>query len=109
MNESDRHQLLIGPYRSSRCRLGKKLFCEIRGWLPLRRISPGRIPWPQTIVGRNRAFILCGDLVKAVRRESAVAISYWWEVTAQTVSKRRRAIDVGPTAEGTSPAQQVGS
>jgi hypothetical protein len=102
VNRRERVKLLFGPYRQPRCRLGKKLFCEIRGWVPVRRISAGRIPWPQTIVGRNRAFILCGDLVKAVRRESVLAICHWWAVNPQTVRKWRRAIDVGPSTEGTS-------
>jgi len=85
-----------------RCRLGKKLFCEIRGWVPVKRISNARIPWPQTIIGRNRAFILCGDLVRAIRRESNAAVCYWWGVTPQTVTVWRKALDVPVATEGTS-------
>jgi hypothetical protein len=85
-----------------RCRLGKKLFCEIRGWVPVKRISNARIPWPQTIVGRNRAFIICGDLVKALRRESNIAICHHWGVTPQTVTVWRKALDVPVATEGTS-------
>jgi hypothetical protein len=58
MNDLDRYQLLYGPYQAPRCRLGAKLLCEIRGWVPVRRISTGRIPWPQTLVRNNPAFIL---------------------------------------------------
>jgi hypothetical protein len=97
-----RHKLLFGPYTMPRCRLGKKLFCEIRGWVPVKRISNGRIPWPQTVVGRNRAFILCGDLAKAVRRESNIAVCFWWGVTPQTVTVWRKALDVPVATEGTS-------
>jgi hypothetical protein len=85
-----------------RCKPGQKLFCEIRGWVPVKRISPGRIPWPQTLVPMIRAFIICGDLVKAVRQESAAAVCYWWGVTPQTVTVWRKALGIGPVTEGTS-------
>jgi len=97
-----RFKLLFGPYQMPRCRLGKKLFCEIRGWVPVKRISNGRIPWPLTIVGRNRAFIICGDLAKALRRESNIAICHHWGVTPQTVTVWRKALDVPVATEGTS-------
>jgi hypothetical protein len=102
MNDLDRYKLVDGPYRSPRCRLGRKLRCKIRGWVPVRRITDARIPWPQTLVHNNRTFILTGDLVKAVRRESATAICYWWGVTPQTVSVWRKALDVGRATEGSS-------
>ena len=101
MDDRERFKLLHGPYRAPRCRLGKKLFCEIRGWVPVRPISAGRIPWPKTLVGRSPAFILTGDLVKAVRRESNQAVCYWWGITGQTVTAWRRALDVPRATEGT--------
>jgi hypothetical protein len=101
MNNRTRVKLLLGPYKPPRCLLGKKLFCEIRGWVPVRRISAGRIQWPQTVVGRSRAFILTGDLVKAVRHESNQAICHWWGVTPQTVTVWRKALDVPEHNEGT--------
>jgi hypothetical protein len=61
------------------------------------------IPWPQTAnadAGR-RYLILCGDLVKAIRRESATAVARWWGVTNATVSHWRRSLNVGPETEGT--------
>src|SRR5436853_3546745 len=94
MNDTDRLKLLYGPYRPPRCRLGKKLFCEIRGWVEVRRISDARIPWPQTIAGRNKALILCGDLVKAIRRESGIAVAHWWGVSDQTVLVWRKTLGV---------------
>ncbi len=36
-----------------------------------------------------------------MRRESAQAVAYWWGVTPQTVTRWRKALDVGPTTEGT--------
>ncbi|MBY0528015.1 MAG: hypothetical protein K2R98_31750 [Gemmataceae bacterium] len=102
MNDAGRFKLLHGPYRTPRCRVGKtKLLCELRGWVTVQRLSDGRIPWPQTIVGRNRAFILTGDLARAVERKSATAICHWWGVTAQTVTKWRKVIEVPQVNEGT--------
>jgi hypothetical protein len=98
MNDYDRYKLLYGPCRSPRGR---------RGWVPVRRISTGRIPWPQTLVRNNPTFILAGDLVKAICRESATAICYWWGVTPQTVSVWRKAPDVGRAMEGSSRLWQL--
>ncbi len=44
MRDADRHRLLHGPYTAPPCRLGDKLFCEVRGWVPVRRMSDGPIP-----------------------------------------------------------------
>ena len=103
MDDADRFKLLHGPYRCPRCRIGSKLFCEVRGWVPVRAMSDGRIVWPMTANKRNgrRFFIICGGLAKAVRRESAIAICYWWGVTPQTVSVWRKALGVGQYTEGT--------
>jgi hypothetical protein len=43
--------------------------------VPVRCIKDAGIPWPQTIVHNNRTIILTGDLVKAVRRESEIAVA----------------------------------
>src|SRR5258708_2242964 len=98
----DNCRLFHGPYRPPRCQLGKRPRCRIRGRVVVKRISAGPIPWPQTIVGHVRAFILCGDLVLAVRRESEVAVAFWGGVTRQTVWVWRRAVGGGATTEGTS-------
>jgi len=75
-----RHQLfklLHGPYHPPKCRLGQKLWGELRGCVPVVKIYRGRIPWPMTAVKRRaRGYILCGDLVKAVKRESEIAVCY---------------------------------
>jgi hypothetical protein len=88
MDDRKRFKLLHGPYKPPRCWLGKKLFCKVRGWVPVRRISAGRIPWPETSVVHSRAFILIDDLVKAVRHESAIAICHWWGVRQRQPRQR---------------------
>src|SRR6266852_5929817 len=88
MTDDQRYQLLYGTYKTPACQLGKLLFCELRGWVKVRRLSDGPIPWPQTVVKRSRALILCGDLVKAVQRESEIAVAHWPAVS------RRRNVEV---------------
>jgi hypothetical protein len=101
MIDSERFKLLHGPYGAPRWPLGKRVFCEMRGWVKFTGMSAGRIQWPCAKVKGGWPFILCSDLVKAVRRESALAICYWWGVTPQTVTKWRKALDVGAYNEGT--------
>ena len=69
MDDARRFQLLYGPYRAPRCRVGKRLLCKLRGTVKVTGISDGLIQWPQTrrqSDGRNRGgrpfLIVCGDL-----------------------------------------------
>ena len=102
MSHEDRYRLLFGPYRQPRCRLGSKLFCELRGWVKVTRISDAPVPWPMTTKrGGKPSLILCGDLVRAVRREANQAVAHFWGVTAQTVTAWRKALDVPRANEGT--------
>src|SRR5262245_29426704 len=101
MHDRERSRLLHGPYEAPRCRIGKPLFCELRGWVPMRGMSAGRISWPRTKIKKAWALILCGDLVRAVKREAAIAVAHWWGVTSQTVTLWRKALNVGPYTEGT--------
>jgi hypothetical protein len=74
-------------------------------------LTDARIPWPYVPrSGGNgfRSLILCGDLVKAVRRESETAVAYWWGVSAQTVWKWRKALDVEKQTDGTVDLQRRG-
>ncbi|MCE9532750.1 MAG: hypothetical protein K8T89_16760 [Planctomycetes bacterium] len=104
MTESDRFKLLFGPYKPPRFRYGKVVSCEVRGEVVIVGMSAGRIPWPigQRRGSPARGFVVFADLAKAVRRESNQAICHWWGVTPQTVTKWRKAMDVGPSTEGTS-------
>lgn len=79
------------------------MFCEHRGrettvdgW------TDAPIPWPayRGLTGRLTP-LLCGDLVRAVRHESAQAVSYWFGVSRYTVRRWRRDLGVGRFTEGT--------
>lgn len=105
MRFDHRHELRYGPYESTRFRYGSTVTDAARGDVVFVALSDGRIPWPLGRVtgNSNRALILYRDLARAVRRESASAVAYWWGVTAQTVTRWRKALGVvGPT-DGEAP------
>jgi len=60
----------------------------MRGKVKVSGYSDGPIPWPIKWKTR-KSLILCGDLVKAVRTESEVAIAHHWGVCVGTVKKWR--------------------
>ena len=76
------------PLPFPRCRVGGKLFCEVRGWVVVRAMSDTPIVWPMTMRnGGGRPFlIICGGLVKAVKRESATAICHDFPQDNQSIA-----------------------
>ena len=69
--DSERFKLLYGPYKSPKFKVGDMLSCEYRGReLKVRGLTDARIPWPATRRGPRASPILCGDLIRAVERES---------------------------------------
>lgn len=89
----DSTKLRFGPYRTPRVKIGGKLTCTIRGEVVVTSISDGRIPWPRGFAAnRGTAMVLCGDLEKAVRNETAAAVRHWWGVGSDTVWKWRKAL-----------------
>ena len=96
--------LLHGPYRTPEVSVGDILRCRIRGIVVVGSFSKGRIPWPMTKhrgPGASPAYILRGDLVRAVRCESVAAIRYWFGVGTATITKWRWALGVQRFNEGT--------
>lgn len=86
--------LLAGPYHVPEVRLGDYLDDEIYGRVEVGGWSNGRIPWPRRKKTGKHSLILCGDLVRAVRTESALAVEYWFGVGATTIAKWRIALGV---------------
>ena len=97
MLQSDRVKLHFGPYRAPYVRRGRRIMCVLRGEVLTDGMTDARIPWPIGMAGRTRSIVLCGDLEKAVERESLQAIMHWWGVSHATVRKWRRALKV-PTS-----------
>lgn len=96
--DRDHVKLLHGPYRMPRCRIGSKLRCKVRGLVTVVGFSRGPVPWPMTHSGKPASgrpvFILCGDLLKAIRRESSKAIQQWLGVGPIVVARWRRVLGV---------------
>src|SRR6516164_2650967 len=104
MLEQERVKLLFGPYRTPKCKVGRHLRCIMRGKVTVAGLSDALIQWPYVPQpGGNgyRSLILCGDLVRAVRRESEVAVAHWWGVSRHTVLKWRKALGVEQNTDGT--------
>src|SRR5678816_4448515 len=98
-----RFDLRHGPYHPPRVRRGQSLFCEILGTVRVFKFSDGPIPWPLCKVWRRGgpAFVLCGDLVKAVRLEAAGAVAKAWGVHRETVTRWRHTLGVKQFNPGT--------
>jgi hypothetical protein len=104
MDDTDRFKLLFGPYKTPRFRVGGRVRCEVRGEVKVCGLSEARIPCPlarRRGRGGTGALVIYRGLARAVRRESAQAVAYWWGVTGQTVTAWRKALGVDPTTEGT--------
>jgi hypothetical protein len=77
--------LLSGPYRPPRLKVGDRATCLYRdrdvavtGW------TDARIPWPRGLpLGRKGqpSLVVNEALARAVRRESARAVCFWWGVS----------------------------
>ena len=81
MMDSERYKLLYGPYTPPKYRLGDKLLCEYRDReLTVRAITDGLIQWPSAFRGKLLSPIVCGDLVRAIRTESELAVAHHWGV-----------------------------
>ncbi|QDU26715.1 hypothetical protein ETAA8_17960 [Anatilimnocola aggregata] len=93
----DNTKLRFGNYRSPPFRYGERVDCLARGEVTIWGQSDGRIPWPIGKKVSALSLVLFGDLAKAVRREAAVAVRYWWGVGNRTVWIWRRALGVTQT------------
>lgn len=103
MEDSERFKLLNSPYVAPRAKRGDVLTCEYRGRdVRVLGISDALIQWPYNALPRGiPSLILCGDLIRAVKAESSIAISHWWGVSPTTVWKWRKALDVPQVNQGT--------
>jgi hypothetical protein len=108
MRQSDRAKLHFGPYRTPRFKLGTKVQCAVRGKVTITGVSKGRIPWPLCRPRTGFALVVCGDLEKAVRRESGAAVAHWWGVGWTTVRRWRHALGVGRYNAGTVELRKAG-
>jgi len=93
-------KLRFGPYPTPRYKYRERVLDEARGQVGIVGTSDGRIAWPIGVRRGSRAVVLYSSLVSAVRRETAIAVRYWWGVSAFLIKKWRRALRVNPENEG---------
>src|SRR5207244_9826616 len=100
MTKRERRRLLFGPYTPPALRRGDRATCLARdGDVVVTGWSDARISWPRCRAlgthGGGSGLLVDAELARAIRSESAVAISYWWGVGHATVAWLRRALGVG--------------
>jgi hypothetical protein len=87
LEDADRFRL-FGKYRTPRFRIGQRVRCQVRGEMVFTSMSDAPIPWPVGKCGPGRhSLIVYKDLSNSIRRESNQAISHWWGIENQTVTK----------------------
>jgi hypothetical protein len=97
VNDSDRY-CLLDTYRTPQVRLGQRLRCAVLGEVTVVGYTDAAISWPVTRRGKWLVPIVTPALARAIRRESAQAIAYWWDVGAWTVWQWRKTLGVAATA-----------
>jgi hypothetical protein len=88
-------------YRTPTFRYGQRVECLARGEVTIVGLTDARVPWPIGKTKRARGFVLYRDLARAVQRESNQTVCLLFGVTAQTVSKWRKALGVPQNNVGT--------
>ncbi len=100
MRNKDRLKLRFsGEYETPVFQYGERVYCQVRGWVKIIKISNGKIAWPMgKRPGRGRAsLVVYKGLAKAVRNENSRAIQHWWGVTSPTVREWQRVLRVKKT------------
>lgn len=93
---------LIYEYSAPLADTGDVLDCEAAGKsFVVGGITDAPIPWPRRRKSGRAQLIVCGDLVAALRVESASAIAHHWGVSITTVWSWRKALGVERVTEGT--------
>lgn len=90
-----RHRLHFGPYRTPKVRIGQRVEDEWRGTVKVVAISDGKIQWPIGCgPGGGLSPVLFRGLARAVRRESAAAVTHWFGVRSNTIWRWRLTLGV---------------
>jgi hypothetical protein len=94
--------LIAGPYASPACEVGSSLICKRFGRQTVGGFTAAPIPWPYAArIGGKPPLILCGDLVRAIRTETAAAVAFHWGVDRSVVHDWRQVLGVGRFTAGT--------
>jgi transposase-like protein len=96
---TDRTKLLFGPYRAPALKRGDRAAClfkdcdvVVTGW------TDARISWPRCrpvdVPRTHPSLLVDEELARAIRRESAAALRFWWGVSTGVVHRWRKALGV---------------
>lgn len=91
--QEDKFRLVDGPYAPPLLAIGGWLKCELRGELQVGGYTDALIPWP-TATGHAKQRIVCGDLVRALKTESRLAVSFHFGMSAALVSEYRHRLGI---------------
>jgi hypothetical protein len=100
MKDSERFKLRLGKYKTPKFEYDDIVFDEAYGEVRIVGLTDALIPWPigQPLNDRSRRILVLFDaLTDAVKQEANQAVAHWWGVSGQTVTKWRKALDVGKT------------
>lgn len=86
-------RFVAGPYQPPLVPIGGWLKCKLRGELQIGGYTNALIPWP-TAVGHHKQLIICGDLLRALKTESRLAVAYHFGVSHALVSEWRRRLGI---------------
>lgn len=90
----DKAAFVGGPYRAPRVPKSGFLRCRLRGRLKVGGYTDEVISWPVAEGRIKKQLIVCGDLVRALKTESRVAIKQHWGISLALVSEYRRALGI---------------
>ena len=91
---ASKYQLLHGPYVPPAFRRGDRTVCLYRDAdVVITSWTNARIPWPRCRaigVRGGSGLLVCDELVRCIRSESAEAIKHWFGVSTNAVWNWRR-------------------
>jgi len=94
--------LIAGPYATPGCKVGAEFPDLLHGDRPIRGLTDAPISWPFSYAPKgNRQLHVTGDLERAIRTESVMAVAHWWGVSRWWVERARRALGVARMTPGT--------
>jgi len=108
MKQSEKVRLHFGPYKSPPVEVGQEVRCALRGLVTVKGFTRGRIRWPYHQPRSEPMLIIFGELERALRKESTLAVAHWWRVGKKTVTTWRRLLGVPIYNPGTVKLRRAG-